>query len=38
MIMGTEVPTDAVWKLDGWGAGISVDATLLKTLLSFIGR
>lgn len=38
MIMGTEVPTDSVWKLTGWGVGLSVDATLLKTLLSFVGR
>jgi hypothetical protein len=31
-----DVPTDAVWKLDGWGVGLSVDASLLKPLLSFV--
>lgn len=38
MIMGDQVPTDSVWKLTGWGVGLSVDATLLKTLLAFVGR
>jgi hypothetical protein len=37
-IVAAEVPTDEVWKTNGWGVGISVDATVLKTLLSFIGR
>lgn len=38
MITGTELPTDAVWKLDGWGVGLSVDASVLRSLLSLIGR
>jgi hypothetical protein len=37
-IMGDTVPTDAVWKLDSWAVGVSVDATLLKTLLGYIGK
>ena len=38
MFMGDQVPTDSVWKLTGWAAGISVDASLLKTLLAYIGK
>lgn len=38
MFMGAQVPTDSVWKLSGWAAGISVDASLLKTLLAYIGK
>jgi hypothetical protein len=38
MITGDQVPTDAVWKTSGWGVGLSVDATLLKTLLAYVGR
>ena len=38
MIMGTELPTDAVWKLDGWGVGLSVDASVLRSMLALIGR
>jgi hypothetical protein len=38
MIMGDTVPTDSVWKLDGWGIGLSMDATLLKTVLAFVGK
>jgi hypothetical protein len=38
MIMGDQVPTDAVWKLAGWAAGLSVDASLLKTLLGYVGK
>ena len=37
-IMAADVPTDGVWKTNGWGIGISLDATLLKTLLAFVGR
>jgi hypothetical protein len=37
-ITGDQVPTDAVWKLDGWAAGISIDASVLKTLLGYIGK
>lgn len=38
MLTGDQVPTDAVWKLDGWAAGISIDASVLKTLLGYIGK
>ncbi|HMG57990.1 MAG TPA: hypothetical protein VK601_31030 [Kofleriaceae bacterium] len=38
MLMATEVPTDATWDLKGWGVGLSVDASLLKTVLAFIGK
>lgn len=37
-IMGSEAPTDAAWKLTGWGVGLSVDATLIKPLLSLVGK
>jgi hypothetical protein len=36
--MGDTVPTDSVWKLDSWGIGLSMDATLLKTVLAFVGK
>ncbi len=38
VLTGDQVPTDAVWKLGSWAAGISIDASLLKTLLAYIGR
>jgi hypothetical protein len=38
VLAGDQVPTDAVWKLDGWAAGISIDASVLKTLLGYIGK
>jgi hypothetical protein len=38
MITGTAVPTDSVWKLASWGVGLSVDASLLRTLLAFVGK
>jgi hypothetical protein len=38
MIMGSEVPTDMVWQVSGWGIGLTVDATLVKPLLSFVGK
>lgn len=38
VIVAAAVPTDDVWKTNGWGVGISIDATVLKTLLAFIGR
>jgi hypothetical protein len=38
MITGDTVPTDSVWKLNGWAAGISIDASLLKTLLAYVGK
>jgi hypothetical protein len=37
-ITGDQVPSDTVWKTNGWAAGLSVDATLLKTLLAYIGK
>lgn len=37
-LTGDQVPTDAVWKVGSWAAGISIDASLLKTLLGYIGR
>jgi hypothetical protein len=37
-VMGDQVPTDSVWKLASWAAGISIDASLLKTLLGYIGK
>jgi hypothetical protein len=38
MIMGTAAPTDSKWDLSGWGVGLSVDASLLKTVLAFVGK
>jgi hypothetical protein len=38
VLTGDQVPTDAVWKVGGWAAGISIDAALLKTLLAYVGR
>jgi hypothetical protein len=38
MIMADPVPTDAVWKLNGWAAGISMDASMVKMLLAYVGR
>lgn len=38
MIMGDQVPTDATWKLASWAVGLSVDATLLKTVLALAGK
>jgi hypothetical protein len=37
-LVGDQVPTDTVWKVSGWAAGISIDASLLKTLLGYIGK
>lgn len=37
-LIGDQVPTDEVWKVGGWAAGISIDASLLKTLLGYIGK
>jgi hypothetical protein len=36
--VGDPVPTDSVWKLSSLAAGISIDASLLKTLLAYVGR
>lgn len=38
MVMGTDLPTDEVWNLSGWGVGVAVDATLLRPLLAALGR
>jgi hypothetical protein len=35
---GDPVPTDSVWRLSSLAAGISIDASLLKTLLAYVGR
>jgi hypothetical protein len=33
-IMGDAAPTDSKWDLTGWGVGLSINATLLKPLVS----
>jgi hypothetical protein len=38
MFVGDPVPTDAVWKFGSWAVGISIDASLLKTLLAYVGK
>ncbi len=38
VVVGTDLPTDAAWDLSGWGIGVAVDATLLKPLLSAVGK
>jgi hypothetical protein len=35
-ITGDAVPTDASWKVDRWGVGLSVDASLLKPIVSYL--
>lgn len=36
MLTGDAVPTDSHWKLSGWGVGLSVDASVLKPLVSVL--
>jgi hypothetical protein len=38
MFVGDPIPTDSVWKFTSLAAGISIDASLLKTLLAYVGK
>ncbi len=37
-VTGDEVATDAVWDLRRWGVGLSIDASFLKPIVSYLAR